>query len=678
VKRSPLWLLLVALSWGSLFSSSVAEATTPDDGRSLWAATGAKRAGEPGLHLYLDEARLRQQLAALHRAGSQSKQSVVLQLPLPDGSFQAFAVSVSDTMAPELAQRFPELRTYKGVALGGLPRAVRFELTPAGFGAMFFGPDGVAVIRPSADKSVYQSVWRDDLPNALQGRFQCGYDPAAHGASRHGYGAFTQPQNKRVGSSVRVYRTGISATKEFTAANGGTVAGAMAEIARAVNRINQPFENDLGVSVQLIANNDRLIFTADNPGNFDDSNAGQESMLDENQRLLDAEIGAGNYDLAHVFGTSGGGLAATGPCNAQSKAQGYTGQDGLSGDPFWIDYVAHEFGHQFGADHTYNDEGTGGCTTRVAESAFEPASGSTIMSYVGICGTLGAANLQSNADPYYHVRSLEQIHEYTQDAQRGASCGSTRATGNQPPQITQVPLARTIPARTPFALTAVASDPNSDALTYAWEQYDLGPPSPPVTDDGARPIFRSFSPTSSPTRVFPRLADILAGTQTFGEQLPQTNRTLTFRVVVRDNNAAGGGVEWSGSSSASVAATTLTVVDTGAAFAVTSQTQAQTLTQGQSLAVTWNVAGTANAPISCANVRIDWSSDGGQSFSTVLASTANDGSANIIVPGPATSSGRLRVHCADNVFFAINAANLAVAGGSGGSNDLIFRNGFEN
>lgn len=678
----PLLAPLVLAVSAALAAAPVVAAEVDTQTRSLWTPL-AKRGDVPGRLLSLDEAELRRQLSVLDApSAALDKQTLTVWLPIPDGSFQAFRVSPSVTMAPELAQRYPELRTYKGEAIDGLPRAVRFELMPDGFSAMFFAPDGVALIRPTEDKSAYQSVFRDDLPNQLQASFQCGYDPERHGlAGLHSHGSPSPAPNqaKRVGSEVRVYRTAIAATKEFTAANGGTVAGAMAEIVRAVSRINQPFENDLGVAVQLIANNDQLIFTEANPGNFVDTTEGQSAMLDQNQTLLDTQIGAANYDLGHLFGNSGGGLAAIGPCNSSSKAQGFTGQAGLSGDAFWIDYVAHEFGHQFGADHTYNDSGTGGCTTRVTDSAYEPASGSTIMSYVGICGTLGAANLQGNADPYYHVRSLEQIHGYTQDSTGGAQCGTTRSTGNQPPSLTSVPGTTTIPARTPFALTAAASDPNGDALTFGWEQYDLGPASPPVSDDGQRPIFRSFTPTSSPTRTFPRLADVLAGTQTFGEALPTTNRTLTFRVTVRDNKSGGGGVEWSGSSSSSgFPATALTVVDTGAAFALTSQAQTESLTAGQALNVTWNVAGTASAPISCANVRIDWSSNGGQSFSTVLASTPNNGSASITVPGPATSTARLRVQCASSVFFAINAANLTVTGdGGGGGGDLIFRNGFE-
>lgn len=672
-------ILLLAL--GLVLALSPAAGFAARSTPSFW-STLPKVAAEPGQRLALDEAGLRRRLELLDAGPGQAEPpTVTVWMPAPDGGFQPFAVSRSRTMAEPLARRFPELRTYKGVALHGVPRALRFELTPAGFGAMLFGPDGIAVIRPTGTKSQYESVFRDHLHRAAQRGFQCGFDPQRHGIAARRPGAPTASKRapaKLVGGSVRVYRTAISATKEFTAANGGTVAGALAQIVSAVNRINQPFENDLGVAVELIANNDQLIFTAANPGNFDDSPEGQSAMLDQNQALLDAVIGTANYDLGHVFGTSGGGLATIGPCDATSKAQGYTGQDGLSGDPFWIDYVAHEFGHQFGADHTYNDEGTGGCTTRVPDSAFEPASGSTIMSYVGICGTLGDANLQSNADAYYHVRSLEQIHGYTQDVQGGAACGAARATGNLPPQLVAVPPARTIPARTPFALTAAAIDPNGDALTYAWEQYDLGPASPPVSDDGARPLFRSFTPVSSPTRVFPRLADVLAGTQTFGELLPQTSRALTFRVVVRDQRLGGGGVQWSGSdTSVGFPATSLTVVDTGAAFAVTSQAQPQNLTAGDPLTVTWNVAGTATPPIACANVRLDWSSNGGQSFTIITASTPNDGSADIVVPGPSAANARLRVQCADNVFFAINAADLNVTADTGGDGDLIFRHGFE-
>ena len=139
--------------------------------------------------------------------------------------------------------------------------------------------------------------------------------------------------------------------------------------------------------------------------------------------------------------------------------------------------------------------------------------------YFPLCG---AEELFSN-DTYFHTASIEQIVNYTTFG-NGSSCPLVTSTENNPPNV-DAGIDYTIPANTPFALTATASDPESDGLTYCWEEYDLGSAGPPDTDNGDRPIFRSFAPAPRPTRTFPQLSDILSGTATFGESLPTTTRT---------------------------------------------------------------------------------------------------------------------------------------------------------
>jgi hypothetical protein len=379
-------------------------------------------------------------------------------------------------------------------------------------------------------------------------------------------------------------------------------------------------------------------------------------MLDENQATIDAVIGSANYDIGHVFSTGGGGIAYLGvPCAGGYKARGVTGSGAPVGDAFDVDYVAHEMGHQFGAEHTFNSE-SGFCGgNRAPSSAYEPGSGSTIMAYAGICSP---ENLQPNSDPYFHSRSFDQILDYSQNPFGGDGCAVKTNTSNAAP-VVDAGAVYTIPARTPFFMTGSATDADGDALTYDWQQYDYDldastfSPDETTADDGKRPLFRVFNPTTSPTRYFPQLADLLDGTTTYGMGDVLTTRALNFRLVVRDGQ---GGVTHD--------AARVEAVDTGAAFAVTAPSGGETWPTGSEQTVTWNVAGTNAAPISCSRVDIRQSRDGGVTWPfTPTKSTPNDGSTTVTLRGAPSSAGRIGVFCAGSIFFNVSAGDIDVANG---------------
>lgn len=602
--------------------------------------------------LRLDETAMRSVLASAPRESSAraAAGATRLTLPMPDGTSLEVAVEDSPVMEAALAARFPEIRTFRARAAGV---SGRLDITPQGFHAMLNTPHGTVFIDPREDPGSrhYLSYYRRDYAPADKRRPAnfCRIHDLDHPTIGR-VARVTDDVAARTGEQLRTYRIAIAATGEYTAFHGGTVNGALGAIVTTLNRVNQIYERDLAVRMVLVANNDQIVYTNSATDPYDNSDG--FAMLTQNQATLDSVIGSANYDIGHVVSTGGGGIAGLGVvCASSSKARGVTGSPQPVGDAFDIDYVAHEIGHQFDADHTFNGtSGACGGGNRSAANAYEPGSGSTIMAYAGICG---AENLQATSDAMFHAASIASIVSFT-TAGGGNACAAVSNTGNNPPSVSAGP-PYTIPHGTPFELSGSASDPDAGStLTYAWEQMDLGnASSSPATmvDDGTRPIFRSFLPSASPTRTFPRLADLLNNTSPIGESLPTRNRTLNFRLTARDGL---GGVD-----AANVA---VTVTAAAGPFTVTAPNGGQNVVG--STTVTWNPANTGSGTaVNCPNVDILLSSDGGNSFPVTLrAATPNDGSEAVTFPQGSSTTARIKVKCSNNVFFDISDANFSYTG----------------
>ncbi|MBX7223602.1 MAG: hypothetical protein K1Y36_27055 [Blastocatellia bacterium] len=572
----------------------------------------------------------------------------IFNLPMPDGSFSRFRIAESPVMEPGLRAKFPYIRTYNGQGIDDPTAIIRFDRTQFGFHAMVLSGNGTLFVDPlkHGETTYYQTYFKQDYLNKDK-RLNCGVTETEEAEFALRKDVSQNPTKEfSNGTGLRTYRLAGAATGEYTAFHGGSVAGGLAGMTTTVNRVSGVYERELGVRLVLIANNDQIIYT--NAATDPYTNNSGSTLLGQNQTNLDNVIGAANYDIGHVFSTGGGGVAGLGVvCRAGNKARGVTGSSSPIGDGYDIDYVAHEMGHQFGCNHTFNGT-TGSCGggNRSASHAYEPGSGTTIMPYAGICG---AEDLQPHSDDYFHVESLREALNYLSGS---GGCQAIVTNGNQPPTA-DAGGNFTIPANTPFALTGSGTDPNNDTLTYCWEEFDLGTAGPPNTDNGTRPIFRSFNPSTNPTRTFPKLSDILNNTTTFGEAPITTSRTMNFRVTVRDNRAGGGGVADAGMQ--------VTTVATAGPFIVTAPDTAVTLTGNSQTTITWNVANTTAAPISAANVRILLSTDGGQTFPTVIsASTPNDGTESVTVPNVNTTQGRIRVEAVGNIFFDISNANFTI------------------
>ena len=236
----------------------------------------------------------------------------------------------------------------------------------------------------------------------------------------------------------------------------------------------------------------------------------------------------------------GGGIAQLqSPCNASGKARGVTGSGAPIGDPFDIDYVAHEMGHQFGANHTFNNNNSGSCSGNAnTGTSFEPGSGATIMAYAGIC--TATFNVQNNSDDYFHTISMQEMGAFITNGSTGGSCPVITPLTNTAPTVAPVSGVN-IPQGTPFFLTASATDPNSgNVLTYCWEEMDAGiSTTTPTATQTSKANFRSFDPSTSPTRYFPSLSTIATNGPYTWEMTPTVARTMNFRVTVRDNASGG-------------------------------------------------------------------------------------------------------------------------------------------
>ncbi len=576
----------------------------------------------------------------------------ILSLPLPNGEYTNFAIFESPIMAEELSAKYPEIKTYRGQGMDDKSASVRLDLTPAGFHAMILSSSGTVFIDPYSKGNIdnYISYFKKDfVVNGIEALTTCGpigVDPLIENEIRR---IVESGAIESSGTILRTYRLALACTGEYASYHGGTVQGALSAMVTTMNRVNSVYEREVAIRMELVGNNDAIIYT--NSGTDPYTNNNGSTMLSQNQSNIDAVIGSANYDIGHVFSTGGGGVAYLGvPCRNGWKARGVTGLPQPIGDPFDIDYVAHEMGHQWGANHSFNGS-SGSCAggNRNGPTAYEPGSGSTIMAYAGICSP---QNLQSNSDDYFHGISFDEIVAYS-TLSSGNSCAVQSVTGNNPPLVDAGTGGYVIPINTPFTLTGSANDPESDPLTYDWEEFDLGPAGAPNSPSGNAPIFRSFDPVTSPSRTFPKLSNILNNNQTIGELLPSYSRNLSFRLTVRDNRSGGGGVGYDEMA--------FTVSNSAGPFLVTSPNTSIVIPGNDFLDVTWDVANTDAAPINCSNVNILLSTDGGFTFPVTLASnTPNDGAETVFVPNNQTTTARIKIEAVGNVFFDLSNTNFQI------------------
>lgn len=607
----------------------------------------------PAFGFKLEHLRLKTVLSA---AGNTHLNATVVDLPGPDGKKVSFKVWRNTLIPAALQAKFPDVWSFSGTRTDNPSVTIKMEYSPRGLYAMVYdGPYTYFIDPLDAGADEYKAYLKSAAPMDPLNQVACQVEEDIDNSGAPG--GRTKIAGLTLGDVKRTYRLALSCTGEYAEAVAGTnpaTAAVFAAMVTTMNRVNGIYERELAVTMQFIANNDLLIYTNPSTDPFTANNNGDQ-LLGQNQNNTTNVIGVANFDIGHIFSTGAGGVAMLGSvCRNTRKAQGVTGRPNPVGDPFDVDYVAHEMGHQFGADHSFNK-----CSgTENSSTAYEPGSGSTIMGYAGICGTTN--NLQNNSNDYFHKTSLSEIHSWLVNGNVG-SCPTTQA-GYAAPTFTVSTNSYQIPLQTPFELDfpeVTPADAGSTVLTNI-EQYDLGNFRSDENLGGGftqGPSFRSFPPNNENYRSFPENLVLRNGFLiSKGDRLTTVARSYNMGYNAREIHADGWGAINSNEVLTSIDAT----ANTGP-FQLLYPSESDSIIRNSVTKIHWNVANSDIAPINCSTVDVYLSTDGGFTFPLVLAQNVpNTGSADINIPDMAINNARIKIKGSDNIFFSFSKKNVVI------------------
>ena len=561
----------------------------------------------------------------------------ILQVPMPEGTWQNFLIKESPVMHPVLAEKFPEIKAYRGIGIEDQSASIYFDNSPLGFHGMVLSEKSECIfIEPlkNNDDIVYKIFSKKETKSKIAWECYSTHEHLDWDKTNN------NTENKSSFCGIKIFRLAIACTGEYAQYHGGTKALALAAMHSTLTRVNGIFERDLSISLQMVADNEKIIFLNPYSDPFSNNNAWE--MLEQNQQTCDQMIGENNYDIGHVFSTNGGGLAQVRSlCKPGLKARGATGIPSPENDFFNIDYVAHELGHQFGANHTQNNN-----CNRYTPTAVEPGSGSSIMGYAGIC----APNVQSNSDAYFHAISINEILNYLEND--GDLCGEIISSSFS--ISADAGLDHYIPKSTPFILTGNATTViPSEHLLYNWEQMNNEISfMPPNGLNHVGPLFRSVPPTVSNQRYFPSLHTLIKNEDSPWEVLPNCERVIDFIFSARCQGLEAGCSDMDNMA--------VHVVNDAGPFKIL-ESSLNIWNGGTTQTINWDVSGTNSEPVNCQFVDILLSIDGGFNYQIELASQVpNNGSHQISVPNIIANKCRIMVKAGNNIFFDINDDDIII------------------
>jgi len=587
-------------------------------------------------------------------------------IPLPIGKpGMVYRIEPVQTMEEDFYKQYPNIKSYTISSDMNDHVKGRITITPDRLWIAYRDLDGLKAVYPQGDSHVLE------LASDPRAAAVCAHNSSDPSLINEDWVKKVKslPEHRgedfSFGTTKRRYRLAVVSTGEFFDANGGTMASAMAAVVSSIDAFNAVYNHELNVEFVGLT---PVIFTDPDTDPFTPDNSGGDERTLQAGNIVSANFNVNTYDIGHVFhthtngdGWSNGGVALLGVvCNNSTffgppaKSRGWSGAFNNTGFG-WINLACHELAHMFGAEHTFN--GTGGsCTAAISDnSAYEIGSGTTIMSYSGICED--DQNIeQTTDDNYFHVRSLFQMTTYIQEE---GDCAVEVNTNNTAPVVNANPcgLDYSIPKRTPYRIRGEASDAEGDPMTYTWEQYDedgedntstQGEIGGAAANNFVGPLVRSYAPSTSLQRTIPTMETIMNGlTSNPFEVLSNRARDITFQLTARDNHDSGGGAISTGE-------LVINCVNSGPL----SVNNVSTTTAGEQKTFQWD---TNDSDDLCNIVDVYLSVDDGLSFPYKLAEGVDYAAGEVTVT---LSSGltevqraRLMVECADNdcvTFFAVS------------------------
>lgn len=609
----------------------------------------------PAFTFKLDEVSTK---ALLAQAGNNLQSAVRISLPTPDGKVATFKIWRNSLIPAALQQKFPDVWSFTAVNVSHTAMTAKIEFSPRGLYAMIFDGDNTYFIDPlHKDEQAYKAYYKREALMAVENMAaDCQVLPDEESLT-DAPADHIKTAPYALGTVRRTYRLALSCTGEYAVAVAGpnpSKADVFAAMTTSMNRVNGIYEREMAVTMEFIPNNDTLIFTDPTTDPFTANNNGS-ALLSQNQSSTTTRVGSANYDIGHIFSTGAGGIAMLGSvCRNNNKAMGVTGRPNPVGDPFDVDYVAHEIGHQFGADHSFNT-----CSgTENSATAYEPGSGSTIMAYAGICGMVN--NLQSNSNDYFHRISLNNFNTYL--GSRSPGTCPVVDSGYNAPIFTVPTTSYYIPKMTPFSLEfpEVSFTDTGATILVNIEQFNRGNFQQNENLGGTfvtGPSLRSFPPDTVASRTFPRLVNLRQGLLSVrGERLAEVGRNYNFAYTARAIHADG----W-GSLEAAGTQTAVRVDSFAGPFTILYPNDRDSIVRNSNTTIYWDVAGSDLAPINCAEVDILLSLDDGITFPIILASNVpNIGTATVAIPDVSSTTARVKVQASNNIFFTFSKTRVVI------------------